>query len=244
MSRGLKALADSGVCLLRMVSVVATAEHTDEAYLPGDDVQSILCKLGLFDDGFFPTFLATSSSTSASESYPPSSGLLSLRRSFLKSAFVTLSWRFGPCLGILTTVSGCPLTASFGVSSPSNGTPDEFLVRSFENFRLINACTLFILCRLCKLYIEGREKRMRLGAFAGDLSFEPECLALSKISRSSWRSSVLALVKREPCEPWLLRSNGRFTGVASLTRILGSSGDDDRSSCSPVQHSLDAIFWT
>jgi hypothetical protein len=48
-------------------------------------------------------------------------------------------------------------------------------------------------------------------------------------------------VKREPDDPEIFGSKGRFAGVASLTRTLGSSGEPGRPSCSAVQHSLDAI---
>lgn len=66
--------------------------------------------------------------------------------------------------------------------------------------------------------------------------------ALSKISRSSCRSSAVALVKRELGEVGLLDSNGLFAGVVWLRRALGNSGESERLSCSSVQHSFDAML--
>ena len=48
-------------------------------------------------------------------------------------------------------------------------------------------------------------------------------------------------MKREPGDPEILGSKGRFAGVASLTRTLGSSGEPGRPFCSAVQHNLDDI---
>jgi len=65
---------------------------------------------------------------------------------------------------------------------------------------------------------------------------------LWKISCSSCRSSVRALVNLEFGEVASFGSRGCFAGVAPLRRALGSSGESGRPSCSAVQHSFDAMF--
>jgi hypothetical protein len=49
-------------------------------------------------------------------------------------------------------------------------------------------------------------------------------------------------VKCEFGEPVGFGRSGRLAGVAALRRALGSSGEPDRSSCSAVQHSFEAML--
>lgn len=148
----------------------------------------------------------------------------------------------GPSFGCLSTVSGLSSAGGrFFAPVTFEGLSEGFLDKSLENFRRIRECMLFILWSECRLYTEGRVKCVR-PAFAGDAWPAPLFFALSKICWSSWRSSDLVLVTWEfgDVEPFDRR--GRFAGVASVTRTLGSSGESARPSCSAVQHSLEAML--
>jgi hypothetical protein len=210
--------------------------------LPVVVVQSTLRILGLLLNGFLPMFFAMSSRTSASESYPPSSGFLSLSRSLRRSCLVIRSCWFGS-FSCFTTVSGIDVVLFCFGWVCADDTPGAFSGSSFENFRLIRERILVILCRLRMLCIDGRLNRARRARIDIARSWSEAC-ALWKISRSSWRSSERALVKREPGEPVHLGRSGRFAGVSWLGRALGSSGDSERWSCSAVQHSLVAMMMS
>lgn len=88
--------------------------------------------------------------------------------------------------------------------------------------------------------MDARLVRVR-GAFEGDTRSEEWSWASSKICLSSCSSSDRALVNCEFGDAASVVSSGSFAGVAALTRALGSSGESERSSCSAVQHSLDAM---
>jgi hypothetical protein len=88
--------------------------------------------------------------------------------------------------------------------------------------------------------MDARLVRAR-GAFDGETRSEEWSWASSKICLSSWSSSDRALVKCELGDAGSVVSSGSFAGVAALTRALGISGESERSSCSAVQHSLDAM---
>ena len=189
-------------------------------------------------------FLLMSLSIWASESYPPSSCRLSLKRSLFRSSLIKGRCRRGLSIGCLTIVSEAK-SILFAASCERGWAwgPEGLTTRSLENFRLISERMLFILCIERRLCIDGLSKRIRLGAFDGEGRVGSSCSALLKIFCNSWRSSVRELAKRESAVSPSLGKSGSRAGVgASGMRALGRSGESGHPSCSAVQHSFAAML--